>query len=139
MVYVVDEGGYFKASLDKLWRYNAAEKDHYHPSMKNIQASMEGQSMILTFDSETPDKKTVKRKVKLTNLPPVGFYVEELEGQFAGSKYINYYVPKGEKTEVKVVGEWTSPTIPADKLKKAVSDYLDMVFKEDSGNLAKFK
>lgn len=139
MVFVLDEGSVFKAPLDKIWRFNQAEREHYHPSFKNLQVGQEGQSIVFTFDSVAPDGKTVKRKSKLTALPPVGSFIEELEGQFAGSKYLNYYIPKGNKTGITVVGEWTSPTIPADKLKKAVLNSLETVFKEDTANLEKFK
>ena len=138
MVYVVDEGSEFDVPIDKIWRYNQSETEHNHPSMRNTQLSMEGQSMVLTYDSVGRDGTTTKSKTKITPLPPVGFWVEMLEGGFAGTKFLNYYVPKGDRTAVTVVGDWASTSISQDKLKKAALDYLQMVFEEDSANLEKF-
>ena len=139
MVFVVDDGSEFKVPVDKLWKYTQSESEHAHPSMKNVKTSQEDQGMIQTFDVVAPDGSTEKRKTRITPAPPVGTLFEELEGKFAGSKYFNYYTPKGEKTGVTVVGEWVSRTIPPDKLKKAVLDHLALIFKEDEANLRTFK
>jgi hypothetical protein len=56
----------------------------------------------------------------------------------AGSKFLNYYVPKGDKTEVVVVGEWASKTIPAAHLEKAVWANLEKVYSEDVEGLKSF-
>src|SRR5580693_7405386 len=116
MVFIIDDGSEFKATREKIWRYNQAESGHVHPSMQNTQVSQEGGSMLLTYETVSPNGSTERRRTRITPLPPVGSFVEEIEGRFAGSKYINFYVPKGDKTEIRVVGEFTSPTIPEDKL-----------------------
>ena len=139
MVFVVDEGSEFKVPRDKLWKYSQSQNEHTHPSMKNVKMSQDGQAMVLTFDVVAPDGSTEKRKSRITSMPPVGTWIEELEGKFAGSKYFNYYTPKGEKTGITVVGEWVSSTIPAERLKKAVLEHLAIIFKEDEANLTTFK
>ena len=139
MVFVVDEGSEFKVPRDKLWKYSQSQNEHTHPSMKNVKVAQEGQGMILTFEVVAPDGSTERRKTRISPMPPVGTWFEELEGRFAGSKYFNYYTPKGEKTGVTVVGEWVSSTIPADRLKKAALDHLAMIFREDEANLKTFK
>jgi hypothetical protein len=139
MVFVLDEGSAFNAPLETIWKYNQSEREHNHPSMKNLKVGQEGGSFIFDFDSAEPDAKSVKTKIKVTFYPPSGFAVEELEGRFAGSKYFNYYTPKGKRTGITVVGHWSSATIPEAKLKKAALDHLAVVFKEDSGNLKNFK
>jgi hypothetical protein len=138
MVFIIDDGSEFKATREKVWRYNQAESGHVHASMQNTQVSQEGGSMLFTYETVSPNGSTEKRRTRITPLPPVGSFVEELEGRFAGSKYINFYVPKGDKTEIRVVGEFTSPTIPEDKLKQEVMDHLDTFYKEDVQNLAAF-
>src|SRR6267143_669356 len=139
MVFVVDDGSEFKVPVDKLWKYAQSQTEHAHPSMKNVKVTQEGQGTVLTFDVVAPDGSTEKRKTRITPMPPVGTWFEELEGKFAGSKYFNYYTPKGEKTGVTVVGEWVSSTIPADRMKKAVLEHLAIIFKEDEANLTTFK
>jgi hypothetical protein len=139
MVFIVDDGGEFKVSRDKLWKYAQSQNEHAHPSMRNAKIIQDGKGMVMTFDVVAPDGSTEKRKSLITPVPPVGTWIEELEGKFAGSKYFNYYTPKGEKTGITVVGEWVSSTIPAERLKKAVMDHLDTIFKEDEANLKTFK
>jgi hypothetical protein len=139
MVFINDEGSEFKASMDKIWRYNQAETGHTHPSMQNLQKKKEGASMLFTFQVVSPNGSTENRLTRITPLSPVGSWIEELQGRFAGSKYINYYVPKGDKTEVRVVGEWTSDTIPQDKLKQAVLDHLKVIYEEDVQSLERFQ
>jgi hypothetical protein len=138
MVFVTDDGSEFKATREKIWRYNQAEGAHSHPSMQNVLVSQEGGSMLFTYETVSPNGSTEKRRTRITPMPPVGSFIEEIEGRFAGSKYINYYVPKGDKTEIRIVGEFTSPTIPEDKLKQEVLDHLDTFYKEDVQNLAVF-
>jgi hypothetical protein len=41
---------------------------------------------------------------------PLGLVVEALEGPIAGSKFFNYYTPKGNKTGVTVIGDFKSPS-----------------------------
>jgi hypothetical protein len=84
MVFVVDEGSEFKVPVDKLWKYAQSQNEHTHPSMKNVKMSQDGQAMVLTFDVVAPDGSTEKRKSRITPMPPVGTWIEELEGKFAG-------------------------------------------------------
>ena len=89
-----------------------------------------------------PSRQTVRKKYadKVSDDYPVGMWIDELEGRFAGSKYFTYYVPKGtDKTEVHVVGEWVSPTIPTERLKELVKEYLDQLYNEDKENIDSFK
>jgi hypothetical protein len=139
MVFINDEGSEFKASMNKIWKYNQAATGHIHPSMHNLQVSQEGASTLFTYETVSPNGSTEKRRTRVTPLFPVGSWIEELQGRFAGSKYINYYVPKGDKTEVRVVGEWTSDTIPQDKLKQAVLDHLKVIYEEDVQSLERFQ
>ena len=75
--------------------------------------------------------RAVKTKVKFSLYPPLGTAGEFLEGPFAGSKFFNIYTPKNQRTYITVVGEWKSPSIREDKLKKAVLSMLDKEFGED--------
>lgn len=98
---------------------------------------MDGQSPVISFDTQAPDGRNVHVKAKVTMHPPVGFTIEHLEGDMAGSKVMQYYTPKGKKTGVTVVGEWVSNTIPQDQLKKIVTNDLEVAFNEDQQNLKK--
>lgn len=137
MVFMMDEGSTFKAPLDKIWKLNASEGQHNHPSLKNLKSEQAGEgAMILSYDVDMGGKFTTVR-TKLTPLPPLGLFFETLDGPFAGSKSLQYYTPKGRETGVTVVGEWKSQVMSDDQLKKAVMGFLQTVFNEDQTNLAK--
>ena len=70
-------------------------------------------------------------------MPPLGALFEILDGPLAGSKSLQYYLPKGKETGVTVVGEWKSSVMSDDQVKKAVMGFLQTVFDEDQANLTK--
>jgi len=137
MVFIHDEGSEFNAPLAKVWKLNMSEGEHSHPSLRNMGSQMEGEHPVLTYETQMPDGSWARNKVRLTLLPPVGIAFETLEGPMAGSKSFQYSTPKGSKTSITVVGEWTSPGVPDGVIKGAVLEFLETVFNEDQANLAK--
>jgi hypothetical protein len=140
MVHVKDEGSHFDAPIDMVWKYVQTDQEHgeAHKGRRNFQRTQLGPNQVeLSWEQET-DGKWVKLSNRLTMLPPVGFSVEPLEGPLAGSKFFNYYTPHGDRTEVTVVGEYTSKMIPAEKLRDAVMANNEKVFKEDSEAIRAF-
>jgi hypothetical protein len=53
-----------------------------------------------------------------------------------GSKFFAYYRPRGAKTRVTVVGDFTSPTIPSARLEAAVLAFFALEFEQDSAAIA---
>jgi len=92
---------------------------------------------MLSWEQDV-DGRWLRMSNRLTFHPPIGFFVEPLEGPMAGSKFFNYYVLKGNKTEVVGVGDWNSEAIPAAQLEKAVMANLEKVFHEDSAGLKEY-
>ncbi|HEV2317117.1 MAG TPA: hypothetical protein VGV89_06035 [Thermoplasmata archaeon] len=140
MVHVKDEGSVFDAPIDVVWNYLQSQQDHgqSHKGRRNISRKELAPNMIeLSWEQEV-NGKWEKSANRLTFLPPVGFSVEPLEGPLAGSKFYNYYTPKGSKTEVTVVGEYASHVIPAAELERAVLANNEKVFKEDIEGLRAF-
>jgi hypothetical protein len=140
MVYVRDEGSVFNAPLDVVWKYLQSEEDHgnSHKGRKNFERKPAGENAVMLSWDQDMDGKWVHMANRLTFHPPVGFFVEPLEGPMAGSKFFNFYVPKGNKTEVGVVGDWNSKTIPPAQLEKAVWANLEKVYHEDSDGIEEF-
>lgn len=137
MVFIMDEGSTFKAPLDKIWKLNASEGQHNHPSLKNYKSEHSGEdTMILSYDVDMGGKLTTVR-TRLTPMPPLGALFEILDGPLAGSKSLQYYLPKGKETGVTVVGEWKSSVMSDDQVKKAVMGFLQTVFDEDQANLTR--
>ncbi len=137
MVFVLDEGSVFNGPLDKVWQLNASEGKHSHPSLRNQSAEMDGEHVILSYETQMPDGTWVKTKARTTAYPPLGIVFETIEGPMAGSKSFQYYTPKGNKTGVTVVGEYVSKGAPDSAIKAGVMKFLSAVFEEDQKNLSK--
>jgi len=137
MVFIKDEGGYFKAPLDKVWKLvqlHSTELTKIHKGVKNlITETLSETSEITTWD----DENGVKIKAKLEVFAPIGLAIEFLEGPFAGSKFFNYYTPRGDTTGITVVGEFKSPSMSDEELKEAVIAFLEQGFNEDNAYLEK--
>jgi hypothetical protein len=140
MPFIADWGSVFDAPVDVVWKYIQSETDHgnSHKGRRNFERKAINENTVMLSWEQDMDGKWIRLSNRLTFHPPVGFFVEPLEGPMAGSKFFNYYVPKGNKTEVVVVGEWNSPTIPAPQLEKAVMANLEHVFHEDTVGLMEF-
>lgn len=135
MVYVLDEGSEFNAPIEKVWQYLQSQT-HSHPSIKTLGREVEGNSVILT--SERNILGTIhKVKVKNTIYRPFGLIQEYLEGPLTGSKAFLYYIPKGEKTGVTVVGDYIMKDVDDETVKRAVLAQAQVVFDEDNANLKK--
>jgi hypothetical protein len=134
MVFILDDGAYFKAPLDKIWKLleaHGADGPKIHPDDKNQKMEMAANNVMVAEWENVVEGRAVKTKVRFSLYPPLGTAGEFLEGPFAGSKFFNIYTPKNRRTYITVAGEWKSPSIPEDKLKKAVFSMLQKEFSED--------
>lgn len=140
MVFVADWGSAFDAPIDVIWKYLGSDPDHpdSHKGRRNYERKAVNENTAVLSWRQEVDGKWVRFVNRLTFHPPVGFFVEVLEGPMAGSRFFNYYVPRGNKSEVVVVGEWTSKSIPPDQLESAVMANLEKVFQEDTAGLKEF-
>lgn len=133
MVHVKDEGSHFDAPIDVVWKFNQSSEEHgraHHQKNGSMKPVTENQ-FIVSWDQEIRGK-TVHMSNRITILPPTGMAIEVLEGPMAGSKFFNYYTAKGNRTEVTVVGEFTSKVIPEAQLQGAVMGFLEEAFQDDN-------
>jgi hypothetical protein len=137
MVFITDEGSIFKAPLEKIWKLNASEGQHNHPSLKNSKVEPVAENtMILSYDVDMGGSNA-RVRTKLTLVPPLGELYETLDGPMAGSKSFQYYTPKGNETAVTVIGNWKSAVMSDEQVRSAVMGFLQTVFDEDQSNLTK--
>jgi hypothetical protein len=135
----LDEGSEFDAPVEKIWRFMSTPGDHHkHASMTNRKIERDGNKAVLSFEAEGPGGVKTLVKIKSTSFVPVGRMMEYLEGPLAGSKVVSYYIPKGQKTGVTIVGEYVSKVIPEGQIKMVVMNQLEQSFKEDTENLKNF-
>jgi hypothetical protein len=138
MVYVLDEGSEFDAPLDRIWKYLASEQEHEHKRIKVVGYEPQGENVaLMTLDVDMGNVPVMRSKIKQTTFAPFGFLSEYIEGPLTGSKSFQYYIPKGNKTGVTVVGDFVGKGMDDKSVKQAASQFLDIAFNEDNENLKK--
>ena len=137
MVHLLDEGSVFDASIEKVWKYLSSEA-HNHPSFKNVGREVSGNTVTISSERIIMGKPA-KVKIRNTLYPPVGYVSEHLEGPTAGSRAFLYYIPKGEKTGVTVVGDFVIAGLDETATRDAVLAQMQITFDEDNANLKRMK
>jgi hypothetical protein len=140
LVHIEDKGSVFDAPVEVVWKYLQSDQAHVaaHKGRRNLSRKELGPNVVeLAWEYEA-DGKWIRSANRLTMLAPLGFSVEPLEGPLAGSKFYIYYTPRGPKTEVTVVGEYTSKVVPAAQLEQAVRANNEKLFHEDTEGIRAF-
>lgn len=140
MVHIIDEGGHFDATVETIWKYLQSPSDHgpSHPDHMNVEVKpLSENSAQVSWDQQVQGEK-VRVVNRVTNHAPLGFTVEVLEGPIGGSKFFQFYTPKGARTGVTVVGEFTSKMLPENQIEPLVRKNFEQVFTEDTASLKKF-
>ncbi|TVP39274.1 hypothetical protein [Candidatus Nitrosocosmicus arcticus] len=140
MVFIEDREGVFDASIDKVWKLVQAhinEGSKIHPIAKNVVTEMLNDNTFINSWNEEINGQTVKIKAKGTMFYPLGVAFEMIEGPFAGSTYLIYYISRPDnKTGVVLVGEFRSDSIDPtvgdeERLRSMVLSTFEKVFYED--------
>ena len=140
MVFIEDREGIFDASIDKVWKLVQAhvkEGSIIHPSAKNVVTELLDDNTFINSWNEEINGQSISIKVKGIMFYPVGVVFEMIEGPFAGSTYLIYYIPRQDnKTGVVLAGEFRSlsidPTVGDDeRLRSMVLSTFEKVFYED--------
>jgi hypothetical protein len=139
MVHILDEGSHFDAPIATVWAYLNAPEEHgpAHKNRRNVEVKPAGENAILLSQEQDMGGQWHKVTSKITMFPPVGLVIETTEGPLAGSKLMTFYTPKGDKTGVTVVGDFTSKSIPDAQLRPMVLSFLETVYNEDNAEIKK--
>ena len=81
--------------------------------------------------------KPMRIKVRNTMYPPFGMVQEFLEGPMAGSTAFQFFIPRGDKTGVTVVGDNRSVGEIDARVKELIIEQNQTLFDEDNYNLKK--
>jgi hypothetical protein len=133
MVLIKDEGSHFDAPISTVWEFLQGEMHGAaHVSTRNPHVKPVRDNVVEISMEQNMNGSWVKVVNRITALPPLGVAIEVLEGPMAGTKLLNVYTPKGNRTGIDVYGDFQSPQIPAAQLEPAVRANLQQVFDEDS-------
>jgi len=142
MVRVFDDEGEFDVPLDLLWAYLGAPRWHaeaHRTTARNYRGKeLGGNAFELAFEQKLGGRWQ-RTRGRGTVLAPLGVASETLAGPLAGSRYFEYYTPRGARTRVTVVGEFVSRTIPPRRLGPMIRDLFDQYFEEDRVTLRLYR
>jgi hypothetical protein len=132
MVFVWDEGSSFDVPIEEVWRFLGSGNPHslahgHRRVRRRIHAPGLG-----TYSWEQPfDGRPARFTMRWRALSPIGIAYEVLAGPFQGSRFFLYYIPRGRRTGVSVVGDFVSPTIPLRRVASAVRRFFAVEFEQD--------
>lgn len=134
MVHIEDMGSQFDAPIDVVWKYLRTEEDHarVHANRRNFKMEPDREGGMRWSWEQNVEGRWVKVADRVSLFAPVAMLVHSLEGPFAGSKYVFYYAPNGDRTGVNVVGDFQSATIPPERLESAVLASFEEEYNEDN-------
>jgi hypothetical protein len=132
VVFLRDDG-VFDAPLNEIWRFlgSGAEHERAH-GHRGVRREVLGENSG-NYSWEQPfDGAAVRFTMRWTEFVPVGVGYDVTEGPFVGSRFFLIYRPDGPRTEVSIVGAFTSPSIPLPALESAVRRFFATEFEQDS-------
>lgn len=139
MVFIRDEGSRFAAPLDRVWKLVSSGPIHSaaHGHRATVRRSLPGNAGEYSWEQDF-DGASTRFMMRWTAFPPVGVAYDVLEGPFSGSRFFLYYIPRGDETEVVVVGEFVSSILPPEQIRPAVERFFSVEFDQDSAALRTF-
>lgn len=140
MVHIKDEGSHFDAPIETVWAYLQSPPDHgpSHKTTRNAERKPLSENSMLLSQEQNMNGQWVKTVSRITFFPPLAVVIDVVEGPMAGTKMVNVYTPKGDKTQIDVYGDFVSPMLPAHQLEGAARANLETVFNEDAPAIKAF-
>ena len=139
MTFVVDEGSYFEAPVDRVWAFVSSGPVHGDAHRHDAQERTLETARVGRYSwTQRFDGRPTRFTMRWHAFPPLGIAYEVLEGPFEGSTFFLYYTPEGERTGVTVAGEFASPTLPAREIEPAVRRFFALEFEQDTDALRAF-
>jgi len=133
MVYLKDEGSYFEAPIDFVWKYIFSNELHdaAHKTTRDPEFGKVSDVTFLYGSERYLQGKWAPDQLRISMFPPVSVVTEWIEGVLAGSKLVYVYSPHGGRTRIDVYGEVNSKTLPPEAIEGAVREFLESEFAAD--------
>ena len=129
---VRDEGSRFSVPLALVWRYLDLPQEHSRAhGHTSVHRERTGAYSGRYSWRQPWGRSPVRFTMEWTSFPPLGVAYDVTEGRFKGSTFFLYYVPRGRRTEVSVVGDFVSPSLPTRVLRRKVLSFFAWEFRQD--------
>ena len=141
MVYFEDTGATLDIPLDEMESFlDSDEHSSTHSEdVRNFEVvETIGPTIVLTFERMV-DGHWKKASSRIASFPPYCRFIEEFEGDFAGSRFVVVHRPDGAKTRIDLFGDIQCRGKSPDQIRKYWQATLDKAHDEDTAALRKFR
>jgi hypothetical protein len=141
MTYFEDTGTILDASIEQVWEYLASERHApaHAGSARNFEVRETVGSTSVIWGERLVDGQWKPFLTRSTDFPPFCVCNEEVEGDFAGSKFVLLYRPQGKVTLVDVYGDIQARTLPPAEAHRRFLATLQAAYEEDAAALREFR
>jgi hypothetical protein len=141
MVYVEDMGTILDISFKDLESFLESEEHSstHSDDVRNFQVvETSGPTVVLSFERHL-DGRWKKASSRITSFPPYCRCIEEVEGVFAGSRFVGIHRPDGERTRVDLFGDIQCKGKSPEETRTLWLNMLAKSHEEDLASLKRFR
>jgi hypothetical protein len=141
MVFFEDTGAIIDAPIDYVWQY--LDSDHHAAAHARNARNFEiretiGSTSLIAAERLVRGKWSVF-VTKSTDYPPLCAVNEEVEGDFAGTKFVLLYRPEGNVTRVDVFGQVESPVLAPEEARRVFLELLQGAYEDDASAIRRLR
>jgi hypothetical protein len=141
MVYVEDMGTVLDIGLKELESFLESEEHSsaHSDDVRNFQVvETSGPTVVLIFERHL-DGQWKKSSSRITSFPPYCRWIEEFEGDLAGSRFVSIHRPDGAKTRVDLFGDIQCKGKSPEETRTFWLNSLSKAHEEDVASLKRFR
>ena len=141
MVYFEDMDTPFDVSGEDFASWDDSEEhaNAHSGAVRNFEVvETAGPALVVTYERSILGEWQ-KARTRVTSFPPYWRMIEELEGEFAGSKFMVARRPDGSRIKIDVYGDIQSTSMSGEELRKYWLGVLATTHDEDLSSLKKFR
>jgi hypothetical protein len=141
MAYFEDLGSTIDAPIDVVWAYLTSEGHgaaHAESARNFAVRETVGATAVIAAERKL-DGRWSTFVSKSADYPPVCICNEEVEGDFAGTKFVLVYKPDGARTRVDVYGDVRSAVLPPETAKAKFLELLAGAYADDVKGVRAFR
>jgi hypothetical protein len=133
MAFIEDKGAILDASIEEVWQYLTSEGHGlaHRGNARNFAVKETiGDTQVVAAERKVHGEWSAF-VTKSTDYPPLCIVNEEVEGDFAGSKYVIVYTPEGKVTRVDVYADVRSRVHAPEQAHRLFLELLQAAYEDD--------
>ena len=138
MVFFEDQGAIIDAPIEEVWEYlySAEHGPAHRESARNFEVKETIGATSLVSAERRVRGQWQPFVSKSTDYPPLCIVNEEVEGDFAGTKFVVLYTPEGRVTRVDVFGDVQSKVYAPDEARRLFLEMLQGAYEDDAARMS---